>query len=558
MYILGLHGAGLWVHDPAACLVKDGKVIAAAEEERFTRQKHATGQLPVNAVRFCLDYAGITAADLDHVAVGWGEPKTYLVERPLHDLIVDPWHLKMKFLVENLKQARRFIVNGSKFFRNELQDFHGKPSFVKHHIGHAASAWRCSGFGDAAIMTFDMRGETTCTFEGIGNSGGIDVVKEFEWPHSLGLMYGAFTEFLGYKMSDGEGKIMGMAPYGKAVHELSKFVEIDTEAKSYKLKLKNFYGIRHFGKKFVELFGKPRQPDGKIEKYADVAASVQKKLEEIGVMLAADLHDKAGSGNLCLAGGVALNCVMNGRILQEAGFRNVYIQPAAHDAGTAIGAALEMYARLGGKRKYVMETAYHGPEFSDEKIEKVLKKAGAKFEKHKDIAGKVAELLAKDKVVGWFQGRMEIGPRALGNRSILANPCKRENWKRVNDIKKRELWRPFAPSLLDKAKDEYLEDAYKSPFMLLSFFVKEKKRKEIPAVVHVDGSTRPQTVEKVQNPLYFGLIREFESLSGVPVVLNTSFNLRGEPIVNTPAEAVNDFMQTKMDYLAIGNFLVKK
>ncbi len=569
MYILGIHGAGLFGHDSAACLVKDGKLIAAAEEERFIRRKHASGIPPINAMNFCLQKAGISIGEVGHIAVPWESGMKMAAELPLHYMMRGELFRQQKQFFGEIRNLGRLFLRGTTRDMR-IKGFKGEVVNVNHHIGHSASAFNCSGFKEAAIMSFDNKGETTSTLLSHGTKDGIGAVKDIKWFDSLGLFYGAFTEYLGFQMSDGEGKTMALAAYGEPKHDLGEFIRWDENKKTYKVDSNYFYRLGHYSERFVERFGKP----GKNPlKQADVAASAQKTLEEIALKLGQQLGEETRSKNLCLAGGVALNCVMNGRLLRELEFEKVFVQPAANDAGSAIGAAMELYRKLGGKRKFEMGNAYLGPEFSNEEIEKAIwnligndmkvrgkwKSNRVKIEFHKDIAGVAAELIAKNLIGGWFQGRMELGPRALGARSIIANPAKKGIEKKVNlKVKHREPWRPFAPSLLDVAKDEYLEDACKSPFMILSFFVRENKRKEIPAVVHVDGTTRPQTVEKSENPLYWKLIKEFESETGLPVILNTSFNDHGEPIVMRPEEAVNDFLGTGMDFLAIGNWLLKK
>ncbi len=561
-YVLGI--SGILSENPAAALVQDGKLIAAVEEERFNRIKHSVGfPFPEKSIKFCLDYAGIELKDVAKIGVGWVSPNKHLSKEIL---------LAMKRpiqFIESFKWLKNYKIQKSySFFKNK------KISYYPHHVSHASSAFHVSGFKNANIISMDGRGETTSTLLGKGrNSKNIKVIKEFSILNSIGALYESFTDYLGFKKHSQEGKVMGLASYGKPIYDTRDLIKYTSDGYSmetfarYKYLFKNWFKklqgekIDSLGGLLIKNFGVKRNRDDALTKrHENLAASVQHIQEKVLVRLGRLLYEKNGLKNFCLAGGSSLNCVANGTLLEQDFVKDIFIQPASSDGGTAIGAAYLAWIDLTNKKSnFKMETGYWGPEYTNQEIEKVLKEKKIKYEYHKDIEGVTAKLIAKGNIIGWFQGRMEIGPRALGNRSILAD-CSNENMKdKVNiQVKHREPWRPFAPSLLLEAAEEYLENPYPSPFMILSSRVKREKWKEVPSVVHIDGTTRPQTVRKQDNPKYYKLIKEIEKIKGVPIVLNTSFNDRGEPIVCSPKDALITFKKTNLDYLAIGNYLIKR
>ena len=568
-YILGITGPEAYI--PAAALVKDGNLVAAAEEERFVRIKQARGYSPINAIEFCLKYEGITFDDVDMIGVGWDSPSTHLRKNISFLLTKKPHHIiRFPSVYHTYKKIK---------IKNEfIEQLNRKVVYNTHHIAHAASAFHVSGFEDANIITMDGSGEVDATMLAVGKRGkGIEVIKRWSYIESVGALYSDFTNYLGFIPLMDEGKVMGLASYGKPIDSekisgLIKFSEKDYTMDTL-CNYKNYIPgiidyIKRFGKwpdgwrirkNLIDIFGPPRSKDDKItSKHADVAATIQNIYETTLIKVATALHDETGIRRFCLAGGSALNCVGNGKLLEQDFVDEIFIQPAASDDGTAIGAAYLLYTAE-HKSRFKMEHAYWGPEYSNEEVEEVLKKFDFKFDYYDDIEGIVAELLNRGEIVGRFQGRMEIGPRALGNRSILANPTIPEMADEVNiKVKHREPWRPFAPSMLEESAKEYLKNSYPSPFMILSSKVIEEKQKEIPAVVHVDGTTRAQTVTKKTNSRYYRLISEFEKVSGVPVILNTSLNDRGEPIVCSPFDAINTFKKTGLTYLAIENYMVRK
>ncbi len=568
MYILGI---SCYYHDAAAVLLKDGKLVAGSLEERFSRKKHDY-EFPEGAIDFVLKKGGIKPEQVDYV-VFYEKPflkfdrilKTTFSTFPLTLSVfreaMAVW-LKEKLWIKALIKER-FRIDDSRIL------------FSEHHISHAASAYYASPFDDAALLTLDGVGEWATTTLGVAEGDDVKVEKELRFPHSLGLLYSAFTAFLGFKVNEGEYKVMGMAPYGKPrfVDKVYRVVRLNSDG-TFHLNLDYFSYHRStrrtFSRKFVDLFGQPRRPEesDKLDPYyADIAASIQAVTEEIIFRLARKLKQETGKKNLCLAGGVALNSKANGRILEESGFEGIYIQPEAGDGGGALGAALLAYRILTGKRAdFLMEHPYYGAEYSDEEIERFLKENNIKYEKlsEEKLIERTVDALLANKVVGWHQGRFEWGPRALGSRSILANPKVAEMKDVVNrKIKFREPFRPFAPSVIESYADRYFElgkNAGQLPlnFMLFVVPVKEDKRDEIPAVTHVDGTARPQIVKKELNPLYYRLIEAFGQASGTPVVLNTSFNLKGEPIVNTPENSYSTFMRSGMDVLVMGHYFIEK
>jgi carbamoyltransferase len=560
--ILGLSG---FYHDAGACLLRDGDLVAAAEEERFTRIKHDS-RLPIEAASYCLEAGGLEPDDLDYVI---------FYEKPL---------LKFERIVSGYAatypRSRRAFVNAMQtwlrqklWVRDQIRQalgFGGEILFGEHHVSHAASAYFPSPFDDAAVLTADGVGEWASTTIGVGHGIDLEVTHEIRYPHSLGLLYSAFTGYLGFEVNEGEYKVMGMAAYGRPtyVDHVRKLISLADDG-SFRLDMRYLgyhHGLKSIDRAFVDLFGPPRQPGAELEeRFADIAASIQTVTEEAMLGLARRARELSSSDNLCLAGGVALNVLANARILRDSGFRRVWVQPAAGDAGGCLGAATYLYHTvLRQERRFRMDTAYLGPSFSNEDIHAFLEGQGIPFTTLSEtaLAPTVARLLADNDVVGWFQGRMEFGPRALGARSILANPTDPTTKDTLNaKIKHREAFRPFAPSTLVEAASTYFDFGapdgdVESPFMLLTAHVRPDKEHLLPAITHLDGTARVQTVQRSQNPLYYALIEEFGKLTGVPVLVNTSFNVRGEPIVCTPEQAYNSFAHTDMDYLVLGDALI--
>jgi carbamoyltransferase len=558
LYILGI---SCWFHDSAACLIKNGIPIAAAEEERFTRIKH-DNNFPENAIKFCLKYAKISPNDLDFV-VFYEKPMLKL-ERILQ-MVVENYPRSFPLFYEAIPSWANEKLRLPGILRKKF-GYKGKVLFVKHHASHASSAFFPSPFKEAAIITIDALGEYTTTAIHYGIENKIKTLKEIHFPNSLGLFYSTITSYLGFKVNNDEYKVMALASYGKPRYykDFKKIIDVKPDG-SFKLNTKYFTFIkkdRMFSDKLEEKFGPARKPDEPIQKkHMDIAATLQKITEEIVLKIAKHAYELTKCENLCIAGGVGFNSVANGKILKENIFKNIFVQPAAGDAGGALGAALYVYNQvLNNKRNYVMKDVYLGPEFSNKEIESFLNKNSADYEKLSDseLVKEVANLLAEGKSVGWFQGRMEFSYRALGNRSILADPSNPEMREKVGKIKKREWFRPFAPTILFERIDEYYTPPYEAPFMIITFDVKEKKKKDLIAVLHVDGTTRPQSLRKEVNERYYKLIKEFEKIKGIPALLNTSFNRKGEPIVCKPEEAYRDLVETPMDYLVLGNFLIKK
>ncbi len=556
MYILGI---SCFYHDGAACLLRDGEIVAAAEEERFTRLKHDSS-FPIHAVNYCLQEAGITPRELDRVV--FYEKPLLKFERILSSYI-DTFPASQTAFVRalNLWLGEKLWVRG--LVKDRVRGYRGRISFSEHHLSHAASAFLVSPFDEAAVLTADGVGEWTTTAAGVGQGTDLQLVKEIRFPHSIGLLYSAFTAYLGFEVNEGEYKVMGMAAYGRPRYTdlVRRVVDVASDG-SYQLNLMYFdhhRALRAFSRALEELLGPPRDPNAELDqRFADLAASVQSVVEDIMVRLASDLRRVTGLRSLCMAGGVALNGLANARILREAGFDHVFVQPAAGDSGGAIGAAAYLYHTvLGQPRTAPMRHAYLGPSFRDEQIAEFLDhhQIPAARLSDQEIVTSVADRLARGEVVGWFRGRMEFGPRALGCRSILADPRSSGMKDVVNEkIKHREAFRPFAPAVpLDDAP-RYFELECESPYMLLIVPVREEQRRAIPAVTHEDGTARVQTVRRDDNASFYDLIKEFDRRAGVPVVLNTSFNVRGEPIVCTPAQAFNDFAYTDLDYLVLGNY----
>lgn len=560
MYILGISA---YYHDSAAALLKNGEVIAAAQEERFTRKRH-DHDFPINATKYCLKEAGIDIDKVDYISF-YDKPfikferimYTYLAtfprSFPSFIKAIPMWLHQKLWIPHNI--------------RKQL-NYGGKVLFTEHHQSHAASAFLVSPHDEAAILTLDGVGEWATAAIGHGEGNNIRIIQEINFPHSLGLLYSAFTYFLGFKVNSAEYKVMGLAPYGKPeyVDLIKENLIAVNEDGSFRMNMKYFafdYGLTMTNKNMEKLFGiKVRKSESPLEQiHKDIAASVQKVTEEIVLKMCHKAYDLTKSKNLCMAGGVALNCVANGRVIKETPFENVYIQPAAGDAGGAMGTAAFVYhCLLKKERNTPLKHAYLGPEFSNEEIETYLNKYDIKHKNLSDpeLVRETAKLIDGQKVVGWFQGRMEFGPRSLGARSILADARNPENKDVVNmKIKFRESFRPFAPAILEEKVSEYFELDRESPYMLLVAQVRKEKR-TIPSVTHVDGSARIQTVSKKTNPLFHDLLAAFDKLTGCPVIINTSFNVRGEPIVCTPEEAYVCFMRTNMDFLVMGNYLLDK
>jgi len=548
------------MHDSSACVVRDGELLFAVAEERISRVKHDAG-FPRHAIRACLDFAGVQAGQLDEVCFGWPHPGAAY----RHDLKCYASRQMPLNYLNVLNSTLHFMSmwhqeGGAKRFTSQFGNVKAQMRYVDHHLAHAISAYGYSGFEDSAVVVMDGRGAWEATSIWHGHDGRLEHVSTIPFPDSIGYFFSEFTEFLGFQRNSDEWKVMGLAPYGQPGIDLSSF--IDLQANPYHVHVRKL--VAPGGEPFAEmtrLFGPVRAAESEItDQHKNIAHAVQEACEIAMMNVVKMAVQKTGSRNLCLAGGVALNSKANGKIAASGLVDKIFVQPAASDDGVALGAALAPYLDNGGKLpNCAMRHGYWGPSFDDAAIESVLKTYKLRYRRLEDVAPAVAELLAEGKIIGWFQGRMEFGPRALGSRSILADPRDPEMSTKVNNaVKFREWWRPFAPSFKKEAASEYLESATDSPFMILTAQVRPEKRAIIPAVTHVDGSARPQTVEKETNPLYWRLIDEFGKRTGVPVIMNTSFNLRGEAIVHTPTDAVRTFFSSGMDALCIGSFLVEK
>jgi carbamoyltransferase len=572
MYILGInayHGGA------SACLIQDGQLVAAVEEERFSRVKYQAG-FPVQAIQFVLREAGITPADLDHIGIS-RKPTANLMKKALFAFRRRP---SLSLITDRLSNTMK-VGDLKAVFCEQLgvraDDLHAEFHNVEHHLAHMASAFFVSPFDETAILSVDGMGDFVSTMWGTGKGNTIEELGEINFPHSLGLFYTAVTQWLGFPKYGDEGKVMGLAPLGRPVHldKMRKLVHVKDDG-TFELDLDYF--VHHaegatmtwneaeptlgtiYSSKFVDLFGEPRVPRSAITSYhEDVAASLQAMLEEAEFALVRKIQRETGQTVLCMAGGVALNSAFNGKILPCTDFEEIYIQPAAGDAGTSLGVCYYIQHQiLGAPRTFVMTDSYTGPQYSDEEIEAALRRAGVSYERldEDELVRRAAEIVADGNVLGWFQGRMEWGPRALGNRSIIADPRRTDMKDILNArIKHREPFRPFAPSVILEHTGEYFDQTYPDPFMIKVYNVLPQKQSVIPAVTHVDGTGRLQTVEREHAPLYWKLINAFRERTGVPVVLNTSFN-ENEPIVCTPDEAIAVLQRTKMDALAIGHFLV--
>jgi len=568
MYTLGINAA---FHDSSACILKDGMLLAAAEEERFTHIKHgkrplpfSTWELPFHAIDYCLKTAGIHLCEVDHIAYSF-DPSLAMNQHSdrnknssnsaqnIENAVYADWD---DLFLSYIKAAPSQLVDGyphhlqQRFVGSAVSDFHWH--FVPHHLSHAASAFLCSPYEDAAILTVDGRGERTTTSYYAGSGTDMTSLANVDMPHSLGMLYEKMTTYLGFLHSSDEYKVMALASYGKPV-----FVET---FRSFIHVLENGqYTIDDFDP--VEAFGPARKrSDPFTQHHFNIAFGLQKVLEETVLQLAEWLHAKTGLENLCMAGGVALNCVVNAAVRDKGPFKNIWVQPAAGDAGTALGAALyiDLRERPGSNRSFYMTHPYWGPAYSDEEIEKFLKWTKVPYRRLGNVAAETAKILADNKVIGWYQGNMEFGPRALGSRSILASPIDPGMQAVLNEIKDREDFRPVAPVVLEEDAKDWFKDASFSPFMLFVYDVMPDKADLIPAVRHVDGTARIQTINRRQHKLYYDLIREFKKITGVPVLVNTSFNTRGEPIVCTPRDAIECFWTSPFDALVINSFLLEK
>jgi carbamoyltransferase len=577
MYSLGINAA---FHDCSATLVRDGTVMAAAEEERFTRIKHgkrpvpfSTWQLPFHAIDYCLAEAGISLHEVDHFAYSF-DPALLVpdlapdgrFELPLEPSATrraeskgSPWD---PLFVSYIVNAPRQLVDGwphhlqKRFMGVTLDHVMPRWQFVEHHLAHEASAFLACPYDETAVLTMDGRGEKASTSYGVYRAGKYDRLKQINLPHSLGLLYEDLTRYLGFLHSSDEYKVMALASYGKPayVDAFRQIVQSDGAG-----------GYRILPADFVSLFGPARRRDEEFgQRHMDIAHSLQKVLEEAVLDMTRWLHDATQIENLCMAGGVALNCVMNARLAAESPFRNIWVQPAAGDAGTSLGAALwvDHLHRETTSREWTMHHAYLGPSYGDDEIEAFLTRSRIKFTRLDNVAEATADILAHEKVIGWFQGRMEFGPRALGARSILASPRDAAMQSRLNELKDREDFRPVAPVVLAERAHEWFDargrEAIEAPFMLFVFDVLPDKADEIPAVRHTDGTARVQTVRQDQHGLLHDLLCAFEARTGVPVLVNTSFNTRGEPVVCSPRDALESFWTSPLDALVIGSFLVEK
>ena len=559
MNILGISS---FYHDSAACLMRDGVVVAAASEERFTRKKHDEA-FPTNAIEYCLTEGKLLVDDLDYI--GFYEKPFIKFKRILFSHVAC-FPRSLRSFVRALPSWLNQKLAIPNLIREELR-YDGPVYMIEHHLSHAASAFLVSPFREAALLTVDGVGEWATATYGRGNDGNIELFKEIRFPHSLGLLYTAFTSYLGFKVNSAEYKVMGLAPYGEPRYEneVRQLIDVADDG-SFRLNMEYFsyhYGLRMTNKRFDRLFGAPpREPEGPLEqRHRDLAASIQVVTEDVMLKMARYLHRETGSENLCLAGGVALNCVANGRIAREGPFKNLFIQPAAGDAGGALGVAAYIHhGVLGEPRRHVMRHAFLGPSYDTDEIRAFLTVKGAVFEEldRAQLLEATAAAIVDQQVVGWFQGRMEFGPRALGSRSILADARNPKNQDTVNlKIKFRESFRPFAPAVLADRVNECFELDRESPYMLLVAQARDGRTK-LPATTHVDGSARIQTVDAETNPLFYDLLREFDRRTGTPVVINTSFNVRGEPIVCTPADALRCFLTTGMDVLVMDRFILWK
>ena len=582
MNILGLNA---YHADSSACIVVDGKLVAAAEEERFNRIKHWSG-FPMEAIKYCLSAGGITANDLDYICIN-RNTRANLLKKIEYVIRNRPSLSSLKDRLRNRSKLGNIVDEFCNNIGVSSKELKAKFKFVEHHRAHIASSFLVSPFKEAALISVDGFGDFLSCMTAIGKGNDIEILNTVSYPHSLGMFYLTITQYLGFPEYGAEYKVMGLAPYGepKYMDEMRKIVLIQ-DGGAFKLGLKYF---RHhdegvdmswentaptigcaYTDKLINLLGPARQPGDEItQKHRDIAASLQAMYEDAFFAMLNRLYEITKADNLCVAGGCAMNSVANGKIFDRTPFKDIYIQSAAGDAGGAIGAAFYMWnTMLRNKRNFVMEHAYWGPEFGGTELSRELSAKSIEIEKNKckiekiddddELCRQTAKMIADGKVVGWFQGRMEWGPRALGNRSIVCDPRRADMKEILNlKIKRRESFRPFAPSILRESVKDWFETDYDVPFMLQVYQIRKEKRKEIPAVTHVNGSGRLQTVTEIQNPLYYKLIKEFEKITGVPIVLNTSFN-ENEPVVCHPKEALDCFLRTKMDVLVLDSYLISR
>jgi carbamoyltransferase len=586
---MNILGISAFYHDSAACLVQDGNIISAAQEERFTRKKHDSA-FPVNAIKFCLQHGNLTIKDIDIVAY---YDKPFLTFERILETYLSFAPVGIKSFVKALPLWIKKKLWMKEVIRKELE-YEGKIIFPEHHESHAASAFFPSPFQEAAFLTMDGVGEWSTASYGTGKDNKIDIIAEIKFPHSLGLLYSAFTYYTGFKVNSGEYKLMGLAPYGKPVFKnliMDKIIDLKEDG-SFRMNMDYFnycVGLTMTNDKFHKLFGgPPRKPEAKLDqRHMDVARSIQEATEEVVLRISRNIHKETGMNKLCLAGGVALNCVANGKLLREGIYDDVWIQPASGDAGAALGAAqFVWYQYLENKRKTNGKQdsqygSYLGPRFTNSYISEYLERNKIPFLKinEKDIPDKIADLIADEKVIGWFYGRMEFGPRALGARSIIGDARSPKMQETMNlKIKFRESFRPFAPSVLRERVADYFDIDRASPYMLLVAPLKKDIQREmseeeqklfgldklhvirstVPAITHIDYSARIQTVDGEHNELFYRMIKKFDEKYSCPVIINTSFNVRGEPIVCTPEDAYLCFMRTNMDYLLLENYLLEK
>ncbi len=570
MVILGLN---YYFHDSSACLVKDGKLIAAIEEERLNRQKH-TREFPVLSSKRCLKIAGLDYTDVDHIAVSikpnhnWGKKLFFLL---FHLAGMFKSGNLMRFVAYHLGHTYLMQRNFWAWYREHWGSKKSGPKvhFIEHHLTHVAGSFFVSPYKEAALLGIDGAGEWATTWVGHGQDNKITKISENFFPHSLGSFYETVTQFCGFKPNYDEGKTMGLAPMGNPdtyKKQVEKIISVDKEGR-FKLDLSYFnfqyLANQRYSNKFVQVFGQPRKPDEPFQdRHHDIAAAFQKVLENKVLEICDILYSKTKADYLVIAGGVSLNSVMNGRIVRESAFKDVYVMPAAGDNGTALGAAYYLYNGILKKpRTFEHNNPYLGTEYTNDEILKVLDGSKLPYTYEEDICDKASDLLEKGKIIGWFQGPMEVGPRALGSRSILANPAFPDMKDKINaEVKFREAYRPFAPSAIIEAKAEFfdLEEGVEAPFMLKVCGVLEEKQSVIPAVTHVDGSARLQTVNDKLHPRYYQVITSLGKKTGVPVVLNTSFNIQGEPVVESPKDAIRCFYSTGLDALVIGNYIIEK
>jgi len=547
------------MHDSSACIARDGELLFAVAEERISRIKHDAG-FPQSAIRACLEFANVKADQLDFICQGWPEPaKVFATDLKCFASSRYPLTYLNALNSARLYASMAHQNGGFKRFLHHFGPTKARMRFVDHHLAHAISAYSYSGFDKAAVVVMDGRGAWEASSIWYGHDGRLDHVLTIPWPNSLGLFYAQFTQYLGFVPNSDEWKVMGLAPYGRPGVNLDEFIALNHGI--YRVNAPLLFERTNGISGIARRLGPERTPESEIDdNFKNIAFAVQDACEEAMMALVSTAIGKTRCRNVCLAGGVALNSKANGKIQASGIVDKIFVQPAATDDGVALGAVFAPYLDGGGRLPMkLLRHVYFGPEYSDQDIEKTLGTYKLRATKLQNIASCTAELLSNGKIIGCFQGRMEFGPRALGHRSILADPRDSEMNSKVNNaVKFREWWRPFAPSLLKEVAEQYLEHPCDSPFMILTSSVRPEMRSVIPSVTHVDGSARPQTVEKEVDPLFWNLIHEFGERTGVPVLMNTSFNLRGEAIVNTPSDAIRTFYSSGMDALVIGSYLVEK